>query len=39
MSRVNVYTNAGGGVERINADADQSGKVTEVKRDVNDIRS
>lgn len=39
MSRVNVYTNAGGGVERINADARQAGKVTEVKRDVNDIRS
>ena len=39
MSRVNVYTNAGGGVERVNADARQAGKVTEVKRDVNDIRS
>lgn len=39
MSRVNVYTNAGGGVERINADARQAGKVTEVKRDINDIRS
>ena len=39
MSRVNVYTNAGGGVESVNADARQAGKVTEVKRDVNDIRS
>ncbi len=39
MSRVNVHTNAGGGVERINADARQAGKVTEVKRDVNGIRS
>ena len=39
MSRVNVYTNAGGWVECINADARQAGKVTEVKRDVNDIRS
>ena len=39
MSRVNVHTNAGGGVERINADVRQAGKVTEVKRDVNDIRS
>lgn len=39
MSRVNVYTNAGGGVERVNAEARQAGKVTEVKRDVNDIRS
>ena len=39
MSRVNVYTNAGGGVERSNGDARQAGKVKEVKRDVNDIRS
>lgn len=39
MSRVNGYTNAGGGVERINAEARQAGKVTEVKRDVNGIRS
>ena len=39
MSRVNVYTNAGGGVERVNAEARQAGKVTEVKRDINDIRS
>lgn len=39
MSRVNVYTNAGGGVECVNAEARQAGKVTEVKRDVNDIRS
>lgn len=39
MSRVNVHTNAGGGVERINAEARQASKVTEVKRDINDIRS
>ena len=39
MPRINSYTHAGDGIERVNADARQAGKVTEVKRDVNDIRS
>lgn len=39
MSKFHNYTNAGNGIERISAESRTAGKVTEVKRDVNDIRS
>jgi len=39
MTRAKSYTDTGNGVERINAEARQAGKVTEVKRDINDIRA
>lgn len=39
MAKFNSYTNAGTKIEQVSAESRTAGKVTEVKRDVNDIRS
>ena len=39
MAKFNSYTNAGAKIEHVSAESRTAGKVTEVKRDVNDIRS